>query len=71
MSNPLSNHTKPKINAIIKGQGQEVKTKVEEVKTLMKDIYEALIKFEILKPKIKEATKRKKYQDIFANIMPL
>ena len=53
MSNPLSNHTKPKINAIIKGQGQEVKTKAEEVKTLMKDIYEALIKFEIFKPKIK------------------
>ena len=47
-SNPLSNDLGPKINALIEDLIEIVKTRVSNVKTPMKNVYEALVLAKIL-----------------------
>ena len=58
IDNPLPNHDEPKVNAITKDQSWKIKTKVEEVKTLIKVIYEALVKARFLELGKKEQDKK-------------
>ncbi|XP_022736187.1 uncharacterized protein LOC111289419 [Durio zibethinus] len=48
--NPLPNHTRPSINALIDGQTSYVKRRIEEVKTPMAKVFEVLVKTDMLKP---------------------
>ena len=50
-SNPLPNHPRPKINALIEDSTRSVKTRVSNVKMPMKNVYKALILAKILHPK--------------------
>ena len=47
-SNPLPNHPRPKINALIEDSVGSLKTKVSDVETPIKDVYKALILAKIL-----------------------
>ena len=47
-NNPLPNHPGPKINALVKDSIESVKTRVSDVKTLMKNVYKTLILVKIL-----------------------
>ena len=68
--NLLPNHVEPKINAIMKGQDQKVKSTMEEVKKPMKVIYEVLIKVGTFEPRMKKLKEEKK-KTIFVNTMPI
>ena len=43
IDNPWPNHVEPNVNVIIKEQSRKIKTNVEELKTPMMVIYEALV----------------------------
>ncbi|XP_022728769.1 uncharacterized protein LOC111284341 [Durio zibethinus] len=47
--NPLPNHTRPSINALIDGQTSCVKRRIEEVKTPIAKVFETLVKVDMLK----------------------
>ena len=47
-SNPLPNHLGPRINALIENSIGSVKTRVSNVKTPIKSVYEALVLAKIL-----------------------
>ena len=61
-SNPLPNHASPKINAISEDSGWRCKERVDEVKTPMVSVYEALVKGGILQSKVKEGEKNSEEQ---------
>ena len=44
MANPLPNHASPNVNAIVEDSGIKVKTKVDEVKSSMEEVYKVLVK---------------------------
>ena len=59
IDNLLPNHAKPKVNAITKEQSQKIKSNVEEVKSPIKVIYEALLKAGCLELRKVEQDKKK------------
>ena len=63
-TNPLSNHIKSNVNAIMEDSNIKVKTKVDEVKASMEDIYKVLVRVRaILRKEAFDEEKRK--QDCF------
>ena len=57
ISNPLPNHSVPKINAVLEGFGDERKTCVHDVMTPMAIIHEKLIQARFLQSKGREVIK--------------
>ena len=49
-SNPLPNHLRPKINALIDNSTGLVKNQVNNVKTPIENVYKALVLAKILQP---------------------
>ena len=47
-SNPLPNHSRPKINALTEDSIGLVKTRVSNVKTLVENVYKVLIQAKVL-----------------------
>ena len=70
IDNLLPNHAEPKVNAITKDQSQKIKSNVEEVKSPIKVIYEALLKAGCLELRKVEQDKKKCW-DILMNTTPL
>ena len=50
-SNPLPNHPRPKINALVEDLVERVETYINDVKTLMRVIHEALVQAKFFQPK--------------------
>ena len=66
--NPLPNHAGPKSNAIMEDSVLKVKTKVDEVKASMEEIYEVLTRIGVI-PKKEVFEKEKERQDCFVATM--
>ena len=60
VSNPLPNHSKPKINAILESSTKGRKTYIRDVITPMKVIHEKLVQTRFLWTRRKETTREKK-----------
>ena len=60
ISNPLPNHSGPKINAILKSLTEERKTHIRDVATPMRVIHEKLVQTGFLQPRRGEVIKGKK-----------
>ena len=56
VSNPLPNHSEPKINTILEDSIEERKTCVRDVITPMKVIHEKLVQTEFLRTRRRETT---------------
>ena len=52
MTNPLPIHVGPNVNTIMEELGTRTKTKVDEVKSSMDEVYKALIEMGVI-PKMK------------------
>ena len=50
-ANPLPNHVEPNVNAIMEDSSLRVKTKVDEVKAFMEEIYKLLVRMEVIPEK--------------------
>ena len=50
-ANPLSNHIGPIINAITKNSGGRIKTKVDEIKSSMDEVYKVMLKIRAIPKK--------------------
>ena len=48
MENPLPNHVGPNVNTIMEELGTQIKIKVDEVKSLMDEVYKASIKVGVI-----------------------
>ena len=59
-SNPLPNHSGPKINALIKDSTRLMETRVNNVKTPMRSVCEALIQAKVLRSEETKMIKREK-----------
>ena len=66
-ANPLPNHVGPIVNAIVEDSSLRVKTKVDEVKASMEEIYEVLVKMRVIFKK--RFLIRKESKTIFSNII--
>ena len=60
ISNPLPNHSGPKINAILESLTEKRKTQIRDVATPMRVIHEKLVQAGFLQPRRGEAIKREK-----------
>ena len=43
-ANPLPNHVEPTVNAIMEDSGMKIKTKVDEIKLSMDEVYYVMVK---------------------------
>ena len=60
ISNPLSNHSEPKINAVLEGSTEGRKICIEDVITPMRVIHEKLVQARVLQSRKKGAIKEKR-----------
>ena len=51
INNPLPNHLRPKINVLMEDSTRYMKTRVNDVKMSMADIYRALIQAKVFQPR--------------------
>ena len=51
MGNPLPNHTGPIVNAIMEDSGIKVKTKMDEIKSSMDEVYYVMVKMRVIPKK--------------------
>ena len=63
MKNSLPNHAEPNVNAIAKYSNLKVKTKVDEVRVFMEEIYQVLVKVGVILRK--EVSDEKKKARLF------
>ena len=49
--NLLPNHTRPTINAIMEDSGMRIKTKVDEIKLSMDQVYQMMVKMGVIPEK--------------------
>ena len=47
-TNPLSNHTRPAVNAIMEDSSIRIKTKVDEIKSSMDEVYCVMVKMGVI-----------------------
>ena len=47
-ANPLPNHDGPNVNTIMEELGTQIKMKVDEVKSLMDEVYNALVEIGVI-----------------------
>ena len=66
-SNLLPNHSGPKINALTEDSVRSAKTRISNVKTPMKSVYETLVLAKILCSKETEMTKRENQNGTVSN----
>ena len=52
MANPLPNHIEPNVNDIMEESGMKIKTKVDEIKSSMDEVYMVMVRIEAI-PKMK------------------
>ena len=66
--NPLPNHIRPNVNAIVEDLGLKIKTKVKEAKASMEEIYKVLLGVRVI-PKREISDVKKEIKVAIANIM--
>ena len=54
----MSNHIKSNVNAIMEDLGLKVKTKVDEVKSSMEEVYKVLVKIGVVLKKVVSAKEK-------------